>query len=119
MKFLIDESADARLASYLSSQGHDAIFVAQSHGPGLSDERIFAIAHEEGRILITDDRDFGELVFRFRQPHSGVIYFRLRDTLWATKLSRLTFVLEHHERDLDEFLVVTESRVRSGAPPWR
>jgi len=119
VKFLVDESADARLVAYLNSQGHDAIFIAQSHRPGLSDPQILAIARDEGRVLITDDRDFGELVYRDQLPHSGVIYFRLKDTLWATKLARLAYVLQHHLHQLDKFLVVTDSRVRPGPPPTR
>lgn len=112
MRFLIDESADARLASHLTAQGHDAISVARSHRPGLSDQEVLAIAHDEDRILITDDRDFGDLVFHQRQPHSGIIYLRLPTTLLVMKLARLDYVLRHYRDRLDEFLVVTQERVR-------
>lgn len=112
MRFLIDESADARLASYPTAQGHDATLVARDHRPGLPDAQVLAIARAEGRILITDDRDFGELIFRQREPHSGVIYFRLRDTLISTRLERLGDVLRRRARDLGEFIVVTSHRVR-------
>jgi predicted nuclease of predicted toxin-antitoxin system len=65
------------------------------------------------RILITDDRDFGELVFRLRQPHSDVIYLRLGEEVdLATKTSRLSYVLTHYADQLDQFLVVTPHRVR-------
>ncbi len=112
MRFLIDESTDARLASHLTALGHDAIFVARSHRPGLSDHEVLAIAHNEDRILITDDRDFGDLVFHHRQPHSGVIYLRLPTTVVDIKLARLDHVLRHYGDRLDEFLVVTPERVR-------
>ena len=117
MKFVVDESADARIAVFLTSIGHDAFFIAERYGPGLPDERILAIARDEGRIVVTDDRDFAELVYRHGQAHSGVIYFRLRDTLWSTRRDRLSAVLEHHAHQLDQFLVVTDSRVRIGPPP--
>jgi predicted nuclease of predicted toxin-antitoxin system len=73
MRFLLDESADARLASHLTSLGHDATTVAGHYTPGLRDEEVLAIASGEHRILITSDRDFGELVFRLHHSHSGVI----------------------------------------------
>lgn len=112
MKFLIDESADARLAGYLRSRGHDATLVASSHRPGLTDEEVLAIAHAEGRILLTDDRDFGELVFRRHRPHAGVIFFRLSTTAIAVRIERLNHVLTRHVQHLDQFLVVSEGGVR-------
>ncbi len=112
MRFLLDESADARLAAHLEARGHDAQFVALHHRPGLPDPEVLAIAHREGRILITDDRDFGELVFRHRQPHAGVIYFRLETTKLAARTARLDDVLTTHRDQLDRFLVVTELTVR-------
>jgi predicted nuclease of predicted toxin-antitoxin system len=114
VKFLIDESADARLAAHLISLGHDATLVAQSHRPGLPDEEVLAAAVEEDRILITDDRDFGELIFRYRQTHAGVIYFRLTTTLVTTRIERLDFVLREHAHQLDEFIVVEDANVRVG-----
>ncbi len=112
MRFLIDESADARLAAHLRSLGHDAQLVAISHGTGLPDPEVLAIAQAEQRVLITDDRDFGELVFRQRQPHAGVIYLRLSTTLLASRIARLDYVLGHYSDQLDQFLVVTDQRVR-------
>lgn len=66
MKFLVDESADARLIVRLRALGHDVTSVARDHRRGLPDHHVLSIAHAEGRILITDDRDFGELVFSLR-----------------------------------------------------
>jgi predicted nuclease of predicted toxin-antitoxin system len=75
---------------------------------------VLALAHREGRILITDDRDFGELVFRLRQPHAGVVSLRLGEYAdLATKIDRLDYVLTHHADQLDRFLVVTGTSVRA------
>jgi predicted nuclease of predicted toxin-antitoxin system len=70
VKFLVDESADARLAIHLRSLGHDAATVAGDYSPALKDPDVLAIAQHEQRVLITNDRDFGELVFRQRLPTS-------------------------------------------------
>ena len=113
MRFLLDESADARLLPYLRGQGHDVTRLVTDYPAGLADPRVLAIAVAEQRILITDDRDFGELVFRRRQPHAGVIYFRLGEYAeLSTKVERLDHVLTHYADQLDQFLVVTDHRVR-------
>jgi predicted nuclease of predicted toxin-antitoxin system len=77
MKFLLDQSADARLVTYLRQLGHDVTRIARDYPPGLLDPKILSLARAEGRILITDDRDFGELIFRLQLPHAGVIFLRL------------------------------------------
>lgn len=74
MMFLLDESADARLAPWLRSLGHDVTAIAVDHPASLKDREVLNIAHDEGRILITEDRDFGKLIFSRRRPHRGVIY---------------------------------------------
>jgi hypothetical protein len=71
----------------------------------------------EPDIRITNDRGLGELVFRHRQPHAGVILLRLGDyTELPTKIERLTYVLTHYTEQLDHFLAVTRHRVRVRRP---
>jgi predicted nuclease of predicted toxin-antitoxin system len=77
MNFLLDQSVDARLIAWLTARGHDTNRIGRDYPPGLPDREVFTIAQRESRILITDDRDFGELVFRHRQIHTGIIYLRL------------------------------------------
>jgi predicted nuclease of predicted toxin-antitoxin system len=93
--------------------GHDVAVVAVDHPASLTEREVLAIAYREGHVLTTDDRDFGELVFRWRQPHAGVIYLRLgEDAELATKVERLEHVLTNHADELDQFLVVSLHRVR-------
>jgi len=117
MKFLLDQSADARLVPYLQQLGHDVTRIARDHPHSLPDHEVLAIAYREGRILITDDRDFGELIFKKQQPHAGVIYFRLSTTHFALLRERLSHVLSHYADQLDQFIVVTDRRVRVRAQP--
>ncbi len=112
MSFLLDQSTDARLVAWLTARGHDAVRIGRDYPPGLPDAEVLAIAKREGRILITDDRDFGELVFRHRQPHTGVIYLRLASYSFALTTARLDEVLTRHADKLDRFLVVTPGSVR-------
>jgi predicted nuclease of predicted toxin-antitoxin system len=112
MKFLVDESADARLATHLRRLGHDAKTVASDYQPGLEDQEVLAIALREERILITNDRDFGELVYRLGLPHAGVILLRLSTTSLPAKTARLDAILAKHAGSLTRFVVVTERSVR-------
>jgi len=112
MKFLLDENVDSRLAPYLAGPGHDVKAIAQDFPHALSDQEVLSIAHREGRILITNDRDYGDLIFRHLLPHSGVILFRLRTTRLETKQQRLDYVLARYSDRLHNFIVVSEQRVR-------
>jgi hypothetical protein len=73
---------------------------------------VLAIAVAEARILITNDRDFGELIFRQRLAHAGVILFRLGAEALATKQLWLQYVVTHHAPDLRQFIVITDRGVR-------
>ena len=97
----------------LRDLGHDALRVGRDYPPGLPDHQVLSIARSEQRVLITEDRDFGELIVSKKLAHAGVIYFRLRSTALTLKLDRLDFVLTHHADRLNHFLVVTESAVRA------
>ncbi len=112
MRFLVDESAGSRLSSHLTALGHDATFVAHTRGQGIPDEEVLAIAHAEGRVLITQDRDFGDLIFRQHHRHSGVIYLRLGTSSFTARRERLDYVLDNYADQLDRFIVVTQNTIR-------
>ena len=75
LKFLIDECTGRRLAILLKNAGYDVVFVG-GWKHSASDEEVLRKAEEGDRILITDDKDFGELVFRLGSPSKGVILLR-------------------------------------------
>jgi predicted nuclease of predicted toxin-antitoxin system len=113
MRFPLDLSTDARILQFLRERGHDATRIAGDYPTALTDRAVLTLAHAEQRILITDDRDFGELVFRLQRPHAGVIFLRLGEEAdLAAKIARLDYVLTHYADRLDQFLVVTSHRVR-------
>ncbi len=113
MRFLLDQSAEARIAAFLTDQGHDAARVGRDHPAGIPDDQVLAIAHREQRILIANDKDFGELVFRGGLPHAGVVLFRFPlDATAQEKIAALARLLVTHRTQLDRFLVVTPSGVR-------
>jgi predicted nuclease of predicted toxin-antitoxin system len=119
MKFLLDESADFTLSAFLQDLGHDVTGIAHDYPKALRDSDVLAIAHGEARILITNDRDFGELVIRQRLPHSGVILFRLRNEAFTVKQARLAYVLGNYSDQLQHFIVITQNRIRIRRLPNR
>ena len=73
MRFLLDQDVFALTARFLVDAGHDVVLVAQIGLSQASDEEILRTAHEQQRILVTRDRDYGNLVF-VRAIGTGVIY---------------------------------------------
>jgi predicted nuclease of predicted toxin-antitoxin system len=115
-RFLLDESADLPLRAHLRSLGHDATAIAHEYPGALVDEDVLAIAVAEDRILITNDRDFGELVFRRQLPHRGIILFRLGDEALPIKIAWLDHVLKVYAERLRAFIVVNDRGVRIRTP---
>ncbi len=112
MRFLLDESADWPLAGYLLARGHEVTAIAHGYPASLPDTEVLAVAVAEGRILITNDRDFGELIVRRGLPHRGIIFFRLGDESIETKCAWLELVLSQHSGDLDALITVTDHGIR-------
>ena len=113
MRFLLDESADARIVPHLRSQGHAVTRIATDYPSGLPDGDVLALAVQEDRVVITSDRDFGEMVVRQRREHRGVILFRLGDYAeLAVWIERLNHVLTEYEPQTDQLVVVTRRSVR-------
>jgi predicted nuclease of predicted toxin-antitoxin system len=75
MNFLADESCAGVVIVALREAGHDVVAIAEV-AQGATDEQVLDRALNENRILITEDRDFGELVFAHRRPSTGVILLR-------------------------------------------
>jgi predicted nuclease of predicted toxin-antitoxin system len=72
LRFLVDECVPRQIVERLRLNGHDAVW-ARDVCPGDEDTKVLARAVAEDRLLLTEDRDFGELTVRFRLPAIGVI----------------------------------------------
>ena len=112
MEFLVDESAGMAVVESLRTAGHDVLAVAEAM-PQADDRDIIARAAGEKRILVTNDKDFGEFVFRSGQANHGVVLLRLRDERSANRVRVLEGLLEQYaDRLAGHFIVATEGRVR-------
>ncbi|MCP4358863.1 MAG: hypothetical protein GY796_12660 [Chloroflexi bacterium] len=76
MKFIADEGIDVPVVVSLRQENYQIWYVAEM-SPGISDEAIYALANQEKAVLITADKDFGDIVFRQRKAAYGVILLRL------------------------------------------
>lgn len=112
MRFLVDENTGVVVSRWLRSLGHE-VFSVYEEARGTDDDTILQKAFDENWILITSDKDFGEKVYRRRQPHRGIIFLRLEDERSANKVAVLQSLLESYSDQVaDNFVVATEKRVR-------
>ena len=112
MKFLIDVCAGSRdMREILAELGHDAIFAADVD-PKASDETLLALSAEQGRILVTEDKDFGDLVFVFGLPHAGIIRFTEMEA--SEEASAMEYLINNHAAEMQSgaMIVVTPNRIR-------
>jgi len=112
MRFLVDECTGPGVARWLRRQGSD-VFCIYSEARGMDDDDVIQKAFAEDRILITNDKDFGQKVYRERRPHKGVVLLRLDDERASSKIDTIRRLLDRYsERLIGAFTVVTETRVR-------
>ena len=95
----------------LTELGHDVESMLD-RDPRATDEEVLAIALSEQRVLITEDKDFGELVFVRRLPHPCII--RFTDMPLTEKVAAIRQLIERHADAMEagSMIVVTGSRVR-------
>lgn len=117
MNLVVDESVDRPVVDRLRRDGHEVLYVAEL-SPSIDDESVLDRANEHGALLITADKDFGELVFRMRRVHVGVVLLRLSGMPPHTKAGIVSDVLSSHSDGLtDAFSVISSGRVRIRTAP--
>lgn len=118
MRFLLDENTSKVVSRFLSQLGHTCFRIKEIN-PGIEDTKVLDLAVSLNAILITLDGDFGELIFKERQSHQGVIFLRLKDQTSDNIIKALKKVLKQKDSLEDHFTVITEQdnkfkiRVRS------
>ncbi len=97
----------------LRSRGHDVLYAAESLAQ-YTDDELLALARRDERVLVTDDKDFGELVFHRKLVSRGIVLIRLNTLRIADRLQRLAEVwgdVEAHAES--KFIVISEQKVRA------
>lgn len=112
IKFIIDESVDYTVVQQIRKSGYDATSIAEDF-PSMDDTEILKSAYVSNRILITNDKDFGTLIFKENLKSHGVVLLRLEDQSEKSILHVLELILINYVQKLyDNFVVVSESKVR-------
>lgn len=105
MNLVADESVDFRIIEHLRNAGLEVFAIAEQE-PSIADEDVLKIAVNFGLPLLTEDKDFGELVFRLQLPHRGVILLRMGAISYEKRpLLAAKIILEHFSELTDAFSV--------------
>jgi predicted nuclease of predicted toxin-antitoxin system len=113
MRWLADECVSKGIVDRLRHAGHDVVYMAQI-AASESDEAVLVRANEEQRLLLTEDKDFGELIFRGGMTLPGIVLLRIDSTRSGLKWLRLATALETMgDRLIGRYTVIDETRFRS------
>jgi len=107
MRFLADECCESGFIAGLRADGHEVVYIIERQ-TGMSDDLVLRSAFDEGRILLTEDKDFGELVYRLKKPAYGIILLRIDVHDRKEKLNRLKVLIARHEKQLAGNFVVVD-----------
>ncbi|MCW5909808.1 MAG: DUF5615 family PIN-like protein [Cyclobacteriaceae bacterium] len=110
MKFLADEGVDRSIVETLRSSGFDVYYAIEGIR-ALTDDELLHIATTENRILITRDKDFGELVYRLNKPHAGIILIRLEGYNTIERAAIVHTIVQQHLAELSNAFTVIQPKV--------
>ena len=112
MNLLADEGVDKPIEIALREAGFNVAYILENH-QGAGDELILQMANSQNRILLTQDKDFGELVFRLKQSHTGIVLIRLEGYTPVIKAQIVKDVLLAHQNELKAaFTVIQPNAIR-------
>lgn len=114
MKFLVDENIAASAVRLLRSLGHDVKVVQQAGLAGAEDAVLIHLALNEGRVIVTHDKDFGAILRYPSKELSGVVLLRLRRPTpqHTTKALERVLAAVPEERMMGHVVIVEDSRIR-------
>jgi predicted nuclease of predicted toxin-antitoxin system len=121
MRFALNENMPGAVVRALRDAGHDVLSIKEAMR-GVDDRTVLARAQAETRIVVTQDKDFGELAFRYGLPaECGIILFRLSGSDADADTRRMLDVLASRDDWPGHFAVASDDRVRirplAGLPP--
>ena len=112
IKFLADVNVEKPLVDYLSKQGYDIKWVPD-YNCEMPDEGLLQLANEEKRIFITNDKDFGDLIFLQKKLSVGTILFRVKGQKTEEKIKLMKKILMgYRDKLLNHYIVITKAEIR-------
>ncbi len=119
MRFLVDECIFAQVVEHLRRDGHDVVWIGDIM-PSARDRAVLLFANAERRILMSEDRDFGELIFRDGMPAIAIISLRVSEfDFKPDEMGRYaaTKIMELGDTLLGHFTVIEPGGARPRALP--
>lgn len=112
MKIVADESLDFNIVQALRDAGFD-VWAVVEQDPSIKDPHVLHTAFEQNALLLTEDKDFGELVVRLRLPHHGILLIRLSGFEPALKIPLILNILKTHISEIrNNFAVLNDRKLR-------
>lgn len=112
MNLLADEGVDRQIVDRLREEGHTVTYIAESE-PGISDDSVLETANRTSAVLVTADKDFGEIVFRQGRATGGVVLIRLQGLRPETKAEAFSRAIhDHHAEIPGNFAVLSPGTLR-------
>jgi predicted nuclease of predicted toxin-antitoxin system len=113
-QIVADESVDFRIVSLLRQEGFSVLAIIELM-PSITDKAVLDVACDNEALLITEDKDFGELVFRFKLPHPGILLIRVEEKEdgipWVVRA-----IQKYYPKMLGKFCVISDKRLRIKDP---
>jgi predicted nuclease of predicted toxin-antitoxin system len=117
VKIVADENVDKQIVDRLRLDGHHAVFIAELD-PGIDDETVLGLSRKVNSVLLTADKDFGELIFRRRLLHAGLLLIRLEGIEPGPKAELVALALEQHGDEMrTRFGVLSSGALRLRKSP--
>lgn len=118
LRFLVDVGVGKGIEKYLRGEGFDTKAV-RDMDPRMEDEEIIHTAVLENRMVITMDKDFGELAYHSSMKHNGVLLLRLEDATGSEKLQVVKHIMKNYaDRIKNSFCVFQNNRFRIRKINW-
>lgn len=112
MKLLADVNIERLIVKHLRDSNHDVKWMLEED-PYITDEEILNISYNEKRILVTNDKDFGELVFKEKRSVFSIILLRMRQSDVKLKVKTIDNLINRYKEKIEyKFIVVNKNKVR-------
>lgn len=112
IRFLADVNIEKAVVDFIRVKGFDVLW-ATDYDRRMSDKALLNLANREKRILLTNDKDFGELMFLQKKAATGIVLFRIKGQSSRDKTRQIETLLNDHESKLAGcFVVISKNRFR-------
>ena len=112
MNLLADESVDKAIVVRLRQDGYNVLYITEM-SPSITDDVVLQQANDQQSLLLTADKDFGEMVYRQGLVHTGIVLLRLAGLTTITKADLVSKVFDAHASEfVGAFSVIAPSIVR-------